>query len=206
MRKYIAILTVLLTNHAFADRMMDDPCFDLNEKNTVCTYTIDKQKFIILPNGKIEYLSKSIPITLPAGYEIEEVVDGVIVGDTAFIDLAITDSESGSTIIASISLATKKLNWQAEFHAFNASPLLIVDNEIYIGGIGKVAKYNAATGKQVWQIKDLYENNTQAYNAFNKPYISLNNVIFPEYKVSTASYAGIRSVVVNRKTGVMVSK
>ncbi|WP_420591699.1 hypothetical protein [Bacterioplanoides sp.] len=204
MKKIFALFIILISSSVFAD-WMEDPCVLFNEKGTKCTYTIDDVKLIISPNGEVVFNKAKLQVNLPEHFEIEEVRDGQIFGDTVFLSLAITDHESGGTVIISMSLQNKKINWSREFPAFNSSPLLIHENELYIGGIGRVAKYSALDGKLVWELKGLYERETQAFNGFNKPVISGDSVEFPESKVSTAKYSGIRKVVVNRKTGKLVS-
>ncbi len=205
MNKFFAIFIVFFSSLVIAD-WMDDPCVLFNEKGTECTYVIDDNKFLIAPNGVIVLDKSKFKVDLPKHFEIEEVRDGQIVGDTIFLSFAITDHESGGTVIVSISLKKLRINWSSEFPAFNSSPMLIEGGDLYIGGIGRVANYDALNGKLVWEIKGLYERETQAYNGFNKPAMKENNVEFPESKVSTAKYSGIRKVIANRQTGVLVSK
>ena len=205
MKKIFALFIILISSSVLAD-WAEDPCVLFNEKGTKCSYTIDEVKFVISPNGEIDFNETKLQVNLPEHFEIEEVRDGQIFGNAAFLSLAITDHESGGTVIISMSLEKREINWSREFQAFNSSPLLIYENELYIGGIGRVAKYRASDGKLVWELKGLYERETQAFNGFNKPVISGANVEFPESKVSTAKYNGIRKIVVNRQAGKLVSK
>ncbi|WP_372870860.1 hypothetical protein [Shewanella sp.] len=205
MKNIFALFIVLISSNVLAD-WMDDPCVLFDEKGTKCTYTVDNVKFIISPGGEIDFNNSKMQVNLPEHFEIEEVRDGQIFGDATYLALAITDHDSGGTIIISISLKKREIIWSSEFPAFNSSPLLVYEDELYIGGIGRVAKYSALSGKLVWELKGLYERDTQAFNGFNKPVITGANVEFPESKVSTAKYSGIRKVVVNRQTGKLVSK
>lgn len=205
MIKHIYLLFFLIASYAVAEPI-DEPCTFLEEGVATCEYDLGGHKITVWASGKFQYESKTLSIHLPSNFQIEQLVGSAIVGNTTFIVFAITDFDSGSSIIVSVSKDHKKINWQANFHAFNSSPPLVVDNEIYLGGMGLVAKLDAITGKTVWEYTDLYENTTEAFNGFDKPYISANNVIFPEQKTSVTKYEEIRTVTVNRATGKLVSK
>ncbi len=69
-----------------------------------------------------------------------------------------------------------------------------------------VAKLNLIDGKIIWQHKNLYERETQAFNSFILPRKEGNIIIFKEDKVSSAKYDGIREIHVDDATGKIISK
>jgi outer membrane protein assembly factor BamB len=199
------VYLIIFSSFSFAD-WRTDPCILMNEKKPVCTHKIEGYEITVAPSGNINLNDSIINIPIPKLFEIESAKDVQLINGVIYLSLEITDYDSGSTVLISISTNNKSIIWQTEFPVFNTSPMLIEHGYIYIGGIGKVAKFDARTGKKVWQHENLYEHETQSYNSFKVPYIDLDTVIFPEFKVSNAKYVKPRKVKVNKHTGLLISK
>jgi hypothetical protein len=182
-----------------------DPCGPIMFGDSPCIYEIDGHKFTVLESGEIEFDESSIALSLPEHYGINAVHDGLITEDSALLSVGISDGNYAGTVVVSISVNRKTINWQSSMFGFNGSPLLLDDGAIYAGAIGTVGKLDASNGEKLWAHTELYEKDTQAFTGFRRPYISDENVVFPENKVSD-KYDGIRKVIVNRETGELVSK
>jgi len=212
MKTSIAIIIVLLSIPTYADtsQWRFDSCSLMSEEVGPCQYKIKDKIFKVTTNGDIFYTINGRPLTvkikLPENFFIEKVVFGDTQKNTVLFNFEITDSESGSSIITQINLPRGVVIWQREIPAFNSSPLLIIDKAVYVGGIGYIAKLNLSDGAILWFHDGLYERDTGAYNAFDKPYINGEHVIFPESNSTDARYPGIRSIVVRLADGKMVSK
>ena len=205
MRITLVLIILVISISANAD-VFDDPCMFINEKDTPCVHELDGNKFIIFPNGNIEFSSVNINVLLPQFYEIEWLIDTVSLNNSVYFSIGITDGDYAGTIIISISITNKALNWQTNIPGFNGSPMLIYEGAIYTGAIGSVTRLNALNGSKEWEHTGLYERKTGAYNSFNLPFVEGNNIIFPENKVPTAKYDGIKRVIVNIETGELISK
>lgn len=72
--------------------------------------------------------------------------------------------------------ATGDLLWSADIPGFNIGEMLKSGDIAYITAIGTTAKIDLATGKYIWQHKDLYKKG--AYNDFRKPVLENGNVLF----------------------------
>lgn len=188
----------------------NNACFLMTPGDAPCHLTINDSDYHISSNGvivlKIIKQKKSeVKIVLPEDFYIEAVQYQVINKNIMFT-FEMTDGESGSTLIAMFDPSNPVLKWSTEIHAFNPSPLLILQDYIYVGGIGMVAKLNLIDGKIIWQHKNLYERETQAFNSFILPRKEGNIIIFKEDKVSSAKYDGIREIHVDDTTGEIISK
>ncbi len=206
---FILFLLIPLLADADVERILNDPCFMMEQSKGPCTYTAGERVYLIHTNGWIEFKAgdegKLFTVNLPKHFEIEAIKHAEINEDVIF-NFSITDFDSGSTIIARLSPINNNFSWQTILHAFNSSPLLVEGNYVYVGGIGVVSKIDASNGKVLWIHSGLYENDTQAYNSFIKPFKDGEVVRFVEKKVSSAKYLGVRKVIVNDVTGELLSK
>jgi outer membrane protein assembly factor BamB len=151
----------------------DKPC-DLQINGSI--YHVETNGVLIVKHsGK----SSEVKVSLPKYFYIEQVQYQIHDNKILFI-FGITDDDAGSAIIARFDPLNDQLLWSTETNAFNTSPLLISGSNIYVGGIGMVAKLKLSDGKIVWQHRDLYERDTGAYNAFILPKKEGNIIIFKE--------------------------
>ena len=152
--------------------------------------------------GLLKLGDKSTQLTLPAGFYIES-VKYENSGAGTVMSLEVTDIEGSFTLLALVDMTRRKLRWSAEV-GFNASPVLVTDSALYVGAIGMVAKINLHDGRIVWEHRDLYERDTQAFNSFIRPRKEAKTIVFVEAKVGW--YNGVREVSVDDVSGKLLSK
>jgi outer membrane protein assembly factor BamB len=170
----------------------DKPC-DLQINGS--SYHIEtKGDLLVKHSGKVS----SIKINLPECFYIERVTYQIYENKILFT-FGITDDDSGSAIIAQFDPTYYRLLWATEINAFNISPLLISGNNIYVGGIGMVAKLKLSNGKIVWQHRDLYVSGSGIYNSFKVPKKEDKAVIFQDERSE-------KEVRVDDATGKILSK
>jgi hypothetical protein len=203
-------LLIFFATFVSAGSWMDNPCNSFESHAVECVHEIESHKFHIFHDGKITYKTneenRSITVPLPEGFSFETVRYGGLVEENVIFNIEITDFDAGASVIFSINLKNNTLIWKREIPAFNSSELLAENSSIYVGGIGYICKIDDKTGQIIWFHKGLYEPETQAYNGFQKPYVRGDTIVFPESKVPTAKYIGLREVVVNDRTGRITSK
>jgi len=204
MRYFLYIILLAIVVNAWAT-IFDDPCMFISEKEKPCSWEIDNYIFNIDRNGIIEFQSTKTSLTLDEGFKIDWVRDGIIEEENAYFSLGITNGEAGGTIVLSFSILNSELNWQTNLRGFNGSPVLYFNGDVYAGASGMVTKIDAQTGAKDWEHTGLYDRDTQAFNGFKKPYVKGKSVVFPDDKTSTAKYEGLREIVVDIKTGEIVS-
>ena len=186
-----------------------DSCF-LMSGGKPCNLRIQGTNYHIGTNGLLLIKrpgknDSEIRVNLPYNFYIDAVQYQMNDKNILFI-FGITDDESGSAIVALLDPTNNRMPWSIDIYAFNPSPLLVSQGYIYVGGIGMVAKLNLSDGKIIWQHKDLYERETQAFSSFIMPLKEGNIIIFKEAKVSSAKYDGIREIRVDDTTGAIISK
>jgi hypothetical protein len=173
---------------------------------TQCTVTVDGTAAWLDVAGTLSIPNaEPVQIPLPDQLYIESARAHDKEGTTLLV-LEVTDVESSSTVLATLDHKTNKLKWSRELPAFNPSPPLLSKDALYIGAIGLVAKVRLSDGGIVWLHRDLYEQDTQAFNAFQKPRLAGSVVVFPEDKVPAAKHSGLREVRVDDRTGKLLSK
>ncbi len=173
------IISLVIANLAFSSEescsMMgtDKPC-DLQINGN--SYHIEtKGDMLVKHSGKVS----PVKIRLPEYFYIES-VDYQIYKNKILFTFGITDDDAGSAIIAQFDPTNYRLLWATEINAFNASPLLITENAVYVGGIGMVAKLKLIDGNKVWQHRDLYVSGVGTYNSFKTPKKEGRTIIFQD--------------------------
>jgi hypothetical protein len=171
-----------------------------------CSITVQSVTLRIEPTGSVTAPGKA-PQKLPLekDFYIERVTMEPV-GPLLLVVAEVTDSDYGAGLVALVDPVKLTLKWSAKFPAFNISPPLITAKAFYIGGIGTIAKYDSVSGRVVWIARGLYERETGAFNAFQRPRMEGCIVRFVENKTSFAKYRGVREIRVDDASGRIVSK
>lgn len=196
---------LLVTWISIEANVWDDPCHEMIYSKEACIVEIEEFKFFIFSDGRINFGPEVGKLSLDDGFGLDWLRDAVVVGESAFFCFDVSDSLYGSSIIFSVSLSTKKINWQSELKGFNGSKLLISDGDVYAGAFDTVAKFDAETGSLIWEHTGLYDDETSAFNSFERPEIEKDVVIFTESKNYYAKYQGRKKLIVSRTTGQILS-
>ncbi len=200
---------LLCNQSSYAGGSGDCRFMDWESPKTPCVYNIDNEKFYIFPSGKIRVSmaskTKEMRVSLPSQFYIESAKYEIDGNSVVFI-FGITNAEAGSSILVYYDRNKNNISWQIEIGAFNVSEPLVGIDAIYIGAIGTIVKVDRNTGSILWRHKGLYERDTQAFNAFDRPTREGNFIKFVERKVSTAKYSGIREIIVDDISGEILNK
>lgn len=202
-----ALVWIAMTEVAFCQ---PGSCFMIYLDSPPCQFEFNNSRYQISRDGMMKIKSigtnnYTVKFKLPDSFHIEQ-VNYQIIDSAILLVFDIDDSEGASSIVAKFDTATKKIKWTTDIGAFNPSPLLIVNNAVYLGCIGTVAKLNFTTGKIIWRHNNLYERTTGAFNSFITPRKEGSLVIFQEKKISTDHYADIRKIHVDDKTGAIIPR
>lgn len=92
-------------------------------------------------------------------------------GDDILILYETSDSEYGVAQIVRIDAKSLKDKWAVKGIPFNITAGLIHDNEIYLTGVRYVSALDLVSGKYVWCLKGLFNNQDKLFDAFNNPTI-----------------------------------
>ncbi len=206
---YLIAFMLLCNQSSYADGSVDCHFMDWESPETPCVYKVGDEKLHIFPSGKIRVSTASkveeVRVTLPGQFYIESAKYEAVGNSIVFV-FGITDAEEGSSILVFYDKNKNNIIWQIEVGAFNASEPLVGIDAIYIGAIGTIAKVDRNTGSILWIHRNLYERDTQAFNAFVRPTREGHLIKFVESKVSTAKYSGIREIVVDDMSGEILNK
>ena len=204
--KILAAIVVMAISSVAQSSWLNDPCAMMGDHETPCVINIEGNTFVLSNNGTLTIGSVQQQIQLPAHTYIDWYRDSVMYNNNVYLSFDVSDGDSGHAIVVSVSLLSKSITWQADLGGFNGSPLLVTDKGVYAGAIGTVVKLNPMSGADLWRHDGLYENDTQAYNSFIRPRESNGEIIFEESKNSSAKYNGTRRVIVDDRTGKILSK
>ena len=184
-------------------------CIEEFQRSESCLVTIGTVPIAIRYDGLITGPdNKKLQLPLPKHFSFESTLATTpeLIGNSALLVLEITDGDGGATFLALVNPDDLALKWTAEVPAFSPSLPLVFGTALYIGGIGTVAKIDTSGGRALWIVRDLYENETQAFTSFVKPRKEGNIIVFTENKASAAKYPGVREVRVDDFTGRLLSK
>lgn len=185
---------------------LEDPCSMMGDHDKPCVINIEGNNFVISNDGSLVINSEKQQIQLPKNNYIDWYKDTVIYKNNAYLVFDVSDGDYGHAIVVSVSLASNLLNWKSSLGGFNSSPLLVTDSGVYASAIGTVVKLNLKSGEDIWRHEELYEKDTYAYNSFIRPKVSKRTIIFEESKVSFAKYKGTRKIIVDDRSGEILSK
>ncbi len=204
------ILLAFMPSMVAASPLPKGRCHMMDPDSGPCSIVINGTKYTVYINGTIAYKgpegeTRFIRTRLPEFFYVEAVQSYHFNEDIIFL-LEITDDDAGSTIVIKCSPSDPTAYWTVELGAFNPSPPLVEADSVYLGGIGTVAKIDLKTGRIDWRHSGLYESDTMAFNSFLKPVRRDKVIVFPEDKVSSAEYPGVREIWVNDDSGEIIRK
>lgn len=136
-------------------------------------------------------------IDVPAGFFIGRVRAASIHDDLVLL-VDITGDETDNGIVARFDSRHAR-QWQHRIPAFNLANPVLRGNVAFLSGIGYVEKLDLATGQSVWKHEDLYEQDSDTFNAFQPAAFAGDTVIFQDYK-------GARAVKVLAESGEVVGR
>lgn len=178
----------------------DQPCI-IKVGKTILKLQSTGEIYVKPPNGR----GKSVKLRMPRNYYIEKFRHELLNKKLYFV-FEISNSESAKSIITEFNLKKKRFDWLVIIRAFNISPLLVINDSVYFGGMGTVVKISKRREEVVWRHKRLYDRFTEAYHSFIRPRKKDLIIIFEEQKASNAKYKGIKKVKVNYMSGNIISK
>ena len=123
-------------------------------------------------------------IDVPAGFFIGRVRAATIRDDLLLL-VDITGDETDNGIVARFDSKYAR-QWQHRIPAFNLADPVMRGSMAFLSGIGYVEKLDLATGQSRWRHDDLYEQDSDTFNAFQPATFAGDTVIFQDYKRARA--------------------
>ena len=164
-----------------------------------CSYDIE-------PNGRVIKYYKNKPdsvvfqLDINKYYLIEyiEVCEGK---NSVLILFTHTDNESSGSSLTKYNMPNLNKEWTLRGLGFNLSPMKIQNDFVYISSMGNILKADLNTGKVAFQLTDLYDRATYAFNSFSEIQFNMDTVIF----LSKNWYSGrLDKIFVNDKTNKLI--
>ncbi len=118
-----------------------------------------------------------LDLTLEKNYHIEGLWYARF-NDDLIVAYETSNFDYGGSYIARIDMSKKTPLWTTPMGAFNLGEPAFRDQYLYVTSIGFVAKLDLTTGRNVWKHGNLYEQQTQDFNSFQRPVFDGDRVIF----------------------------
>jgi hypothetical protein len=177
-------------------------CTPVGESSKKCSFSILSSMFTFTPEGKgkrTDPTGKEIFFTIPLDEidAIESMEYYVYNGDLILV-YGVTDGDCAWGTAVRLDKDTYSVKWKIHIPGFNLTVGTIEGNILYQAAIGFVSSINLDTGEYNWKHSGLYDDNTGAFNSFNTPIITSEEVIFRSIHSTTKIVSTIK---VNKQSG-----
>jgi hypothetical protein len=119
--------------------------------------------------------------------------------DVLLLLYELSDGEGGLARISRVYLPTCELVFSSDLPGFNLGPAALEGSTLYVTTIGFVGRFDVESWGFDWTHGNLYERHK--FNAFLKPEVYRDRVVFPES--TSSSRDAPRNVVVDKSSGAM---
>jgi hypothetical protein len=184
--------------------------FGVTQSDETCNFFVSGWEYHIDSKGKgyrlkDQTVREDFALTINKNDYIEKIQFVTYEKDLILL-YGVSDGDSAAGAVVRLDGKSLSIKWSVWIPAFNLSIGAIDSGFLYQAGIGFVSKIDLNAGKYVWKYDDLYDHVQGSFNAFEKPVIEDNKVIFREVKQPMATYDKPREIRVNTETGKITIK